>query len=112
MAVNSLHKESHPVCFFRREGLGSSLGKAFTADAQLKSSGGSPESSQKEHSSDKNGSKLFVKPNLIIKEHVQNKKLKKPANEGVHCIPQKRLNKLYFTVHKQHDKTAFSLFSE
>ncbi|XP_050994666.1 FGFR1 oncogene partner isoform X12 [Labeo rohita] len=37
-----------------REGLGSSLGKAFTADAQLKSSGGSPESSQKEHSSDKN----------------------------------------------------------
>ncbi|RXN06252.1 FGFR1 oncogene partner-like isoform X1 [Labeo rohita] len=38
----------------RREGLGSSLGKAFTADAQLKSSGGSPESSQKEHSSDKN----------------------------------------------------------
>ncbi|XP_050994656.1 FGFR1 oncogene partner isoform X2 [Labeo rohita] len=43
----------------RREGLGSSLGKAFTADAQLKSSGGSPESSQKEHSSDKNGTSSF-----------------------------------------------------
>ncbi|XP_050994665.1 FGFR1 oncogene partner isoform X11 [Labeo rohita] len=42
-----------------REGLGSSLGKAFTADAQLKSSGGSPESSQKEHSSDKNGTSSF-----------------------------------------------------
>uniref|UniRef100_A0A9J8B9A7 Centrosomal protein 43 n=1 Tax=Cyprinus carpio carpio TaxID=630221 RepID=A0A9J8B9A7_CYPCA len=39
----------------RREGLGSSLGKAFTADMQLKSAGGSPESSQKDHSSDKNG---------------------------------------------------------
>ncbi|XP_016391577.1 FGFR1 oncogene partner-like isoform X7 [Sinocyclocheilus rhinocerous] len=38
-----------------REGLGSSLGKAFTADTQLKSAGGSPESSQKDHSSDKNG---------------------------------------------------------
>uniref|UniRef100_A0A8C1MD92 Centrosomal protein 43 n=1 Tax=Cyprinus carpio TaxID=7962 RepID=A0A8C1MD92_CYPCA len=38
-----------------REGLGSSLGKAFTADMQLKSAGGSPESSQKDHSSDKNG---------------------------------------------------------
>uniref|UniRef100_A0A9J7Z6T7 Centrosomal protein 43 n=1 Tax=Cyprinus carpio carpio TaxID=630221 RepID=A0A9J7Z6T7_CYPCA len=41
--------------FSRREGLGSSLGKAFTADMQLKSAGGSPESSQKDHSSDKNG---------------------------------------------------------
>ncbi|XP_016085565.1 centrosomal protein 43 isoform X2 [Sinocyclocheilus grahami] len=40
----------------RREGLGSSLGKAFTADTQLKSAGGSSESSQKDHSSDKNGS--------------------------------------------------------
>uniref|UniRef100_A0A671N3J9 Centrosomal protein 43 n=1 Tax=Sinocyclocheilus anshuiensis TaxID=1608454 RepID=A0A671N3J9_9TELE len=40
----------------RREGLGSSLGKAFTADTQLKSVGGSSESSQKDHSSDKNGS--------------------------------------------------------
>uniref|UniRef100_A0A8C1Q5D5 FGFR1 oncogene partner n=1 Tax=Cyprinus carpio TaxID=7962 RepID=A0A8C1Q5D5_CYPCA len=39
----------------RREGLGSSLGKAFTADTQLKSAGGSSESSQKDHSSDKNG---------------------------------------------------------
>uniref|UniRef100_A0A671N3K0 Centrosomal protein 43 n=1 Tax=Sinocyclocheilus anshuiensis TaxID=1608454 RepID=A0A671N3K0_9TELE len=39
-----------------REGLGSSLGKAFTADTQLKSVGGSSESSQKDHSSDKNGS--------------------------------------------------------
>uniref|UniRef100_A0A671NFG1 Centrosomal protein 43 n=1 Tax=Sinocyclocheilus anshuiensis TaxID=1608454 RepID=A0A671NFG1_9TELE len=39
----------------RREGLGSSLGKAFTADTQLKSAGGSPESSQKDHSSYKNG---------------------------------------------------------
>ncbi|XP_016085571.1 centrosomal protein 43 isoform X8 [Sinocyclocheilus grahami] len=39
-----------------REGLGSSLGKAFTADTQLKSAGGSSESSQKDHSSDKNGS--------------------------------------------------------
>ncbi|XP_042633779.1 centrosomal protein 43-like isoform X6 [Cyprinus carpio] len=39
----------------QREGLGSSLGKAFTADMQLKSAGGSPESSQKDHSSDKNG---------------------------------------------------------
>uniref|UniRef100_A0A8C1II75 FGFR1 oncogene partner n=1 Tax=Cyprinus carpio TaxID=7962 RepID=A0A8C1II75_CYPCA len=38
-----------------REGLGSSLGKAFTADTQLKSAGGSSESSQKDHSSDKNG---------------------------------------------------------
>uniref|UniRef100_A0A671NFF1 Centrosomal protein 43 n=1 Tax=Sinocyclocheilus anshuiensis TaxID=1608454 RepID=A0A671NFF1_9TELE len=38
-----------------REGLGSSLGKAFTADTQLKSAGGSPESSQKDHSSYKNG---------------------------------------------------------
>lgn len=36
----------------RREGLGSSLGKA---DTQLKSAGGSSESSQKDHSSDKNG---------------------------------------------------------
>ncbi|KTG06613.1 hypothetical protein cypCar_00005641, partial [Cyprinus carpio] len=41
--------------FSRREGLGSSLGKAFTADTQLKSAGGSSESSQKDHSSDKNG---------------------------------------------------------
>uniref|UniRef100_A0A671NBF3 Centrosomal protein 43 n=1 Tax=Sinocyclocheilus anshuiensis TaxID=1608454 RepID=A0A671NBF3_9TELE len=41
--------------FSRREGLGSSLGKAFTADTQLKSAGGSPESSQKDHSSYKNG---------------------------------------------------------
>ncbi|XP_077076017.1 centrosomal protein 43 isoform X2 [Siphateles boraxobius] len=41
----------------RREGSGSSLGKAFTTDAQLKSAGGSisAESSQKDHSSDKNG---------------------------------------------------------
>ncbi|XP_051732316.1 FGFR1 oncogene partner isoform X2 [Ctenopharyngodon idella] len=41
----------------RREGLGSSLGKAFAIDAQLKSTGGSisAESSQKDHSSDKNG---------------------------------------------------------
>ncbi|XP_059354575.1 centrosomal protein 43-like isoform X4 [Carassius carassius] len=39
----------------RREGLGSSLGKSFTADTQLKSAGGSPESSQKDHSSDRNG---------------------------------------------------------
>ncbi|XP_058611555.1 FGFR1 oncogene partner isoform X2 [Onychostoma macrolepis] len=39
----------------RREGLGSSLGKAFKADTQLKSAGGSSESSQKDHSSDKNG---------------------------------------------------------
>ncbi|XP_026088565.1 FGFR1 oncogene partner isoform X1 [Carassius auratus] len=39
----------------RREGLGSSLGKSFTADTQLQSAGGSPESSQKDHSSDKNG---------------------------------------------------------
>ncbi|XP_077076023.1 centrosomal protein 43 isoform X8 [Siphateles boraxobius] len=40
-----------------REGSGSSLGKAFTTDAQLKSAGGSisAESSQKDHSSDKNG---------------------------------------------------------
>ncbi|XP_051732322.1 FGFR1 oncogene partner isoform X8 [Ctenopharyngodon idella] len=40
-----------------REGLGSSLGKAFAIDAQLKSTGGSisAESSQKDHSSDKNG---------------------------------------------------------
>ncbi|XP_058611563.1 FGFR1 oncogene partner isoform X9 [Onychostoma macrolepis] len=38
-----------------REGLGSSLGKAFKADTQLKSAGGSSESSQKDHSSDKNG---------------------------------------------------------
>ncbi|XP_059354577.1 centrosomal protein 43-like isoform X6 [Carassius carassius] len=38
-----------------REGLGSSLGKSFTADTQLKSAGGSPESSQKDHSSDRNG---------------------------------------------------------
>ncbi|XP_043075487.1 FGFR1 oncogene partner isoform X6 [Puntigrus tetrazona] len=39
----------------RREGSGSGLGKAFTADTQLKSAGGSPESSQKDNSSDKNG---------------------------------------------------------
>ncbi|XP_052391436.1 centrosomal protein 43 isoform X5 [Carassius gibelio] len=39
----------------RREGLGSSLGKSFTADTQLQSAGGSPESSQKDHSSYKNG---------------------------------------------------------
>ncbi|XDV42277.1 hypothetical protein PO909_010974 [Leuciscus waleckii] len=41
----------------RREGSGSSLGKAFATDAQLKSVGGSisAESSQKDHSSDKNG---------------------------------------------------------
>ncbi|XP_043075489.1 FGFR1 oncogene partner isoform X8 [Puntigrus tetrazona] len=38
-----------------REGSGSGLGKAFTADTQLKSAGGSPESSQKDNSSDKNG---------------------------------------------------------
>uniref|UniRef100_A0A8C0YHA6 Centrosomal protein 43 n=1 Tax=Cyprinus carpio carpio TaxID=630221 RepID=A0A8C0YHA6_CYPCA len=42
----------------RREGLGSSLGKAFTADTQLKSAGGSSESSQKDHSSDKNDEDL------------------------------------------------------
>uniref|UniRef100_A0A673JS06 Centrosomal protein 43 n=1 Tax=Sinocyclocheilus rhinocerous TaxID=307959 RepID=A0A673JS06_9TELE len=47
----------------RREGLGSSLGKAFTADTQLKSAGGSPESSQKDHSSDKNG-KCFADEDL------------------------------------------------
>uniref|UniRef100_A0A8C2F2S9 FGFR1 oncogene partner n=1 Tax=Cyprinus carpio TaxID=7962 RepID=A0A8C2F2S9_CYPCA len=49
----------------RREGLGSSLGKAFTADTQLKSAGGSSESSQKDHSSDKNdkGVKEFPVPN-------------------------------------------------
>uniref|UniRef100_A0A673JSJ3 Centrosomal protein 43 n=1 Tax=Sinocyclocheilus rhinocerous TaxID=307959 RepID=A0A673JSJ3_9TELE len=48
-------KEVSSGLFSRREGLGSSLGKAFTADTQLKSAGGSPESSQKDHSSDKNG---------------------------------------------------------
>lgn len=74
MAVSSLYKV-HAVSlrvssclFFRREGLGSSLGKAFAIDAQLKSTGGSisAESSQKDHSSDKNGSKPVVKPITII----------------------------------------------
>ncbi|XP_058611561.1 FGFR1 oncogene partner isoform X7 [Onychostoma macrolepis] len=48
-------KEVSSCPFSRREGLGSSLGKAFKADTQLKSAGGSSESSQKDHSSDKNG---------------------------------------------------------
>uniref|UniRef100_A0A8C1TNI4 Centrosomal protein 43 n=1 Tax=Cyprinus carpio TaxID=7962 RepID=A0A8C1TNI4_CYPCA len=50
----------------RREGLGSSLGKAFTADMQLKSAGGSPESSQKDHSSDKNGTSRYK--DKVVKE--------------------------------------------
>uniref|UniRef100_A0A8C1TM89 Centrosomal protein 43 n=1 Tax=Cyprinus carpio TaxID=7962 RepID=A0A8C1TM89_CYPCA len=49
-----------------REGLGSSLGKAFTADMQLKSAGGSPESSQKDHSSDKNGTSRYK--DKVVKE--------------------------------------------
>ncbi|XP_067273683.1 FGFR1 oncogene partner isoform X7 [Pseudorasbora parva] len=57
-----------------REDSGSSLGKAFTTDAQLKSAGGSisAESSQKDHSSDKNGTskdkgvKDFPTPNEKI----------------------------------------------
>ncbi|XP_073788456.1 centrosomal protein 43 isoform X13 [Danio rerio] len=51
----------------RREGLGGSLGKAFTSGTQLKSAGGSisAESSKKDHSSDKNdkGGKDFSTPN-------------------------------------------------
>ncbi len=43
--------------------MGSSLGKA---DTQLKSAGGSSESSQKDHSSDKNGSKTFFKSIKIL----------------------------------------------
>ncbi|XP_073788459.1 centrosomal protein 43 isoform X17 [Danio rerio] len=50
-----------------REGLGGSLGKAFTSGTQLKSAGGSisAESSKKDHSSDKNdkGGKDFSTPN-------------------------------------------------
>ncbi|XP_021324068.1 centrosomal protein 43 isoform X8 [Danio rerio] len=46
----------------RREGLGGSLGKAFTSGTQLKSAGGSisAESSKKDHSSDKNGTSLSI----------------------------------------------------
>lgn len=45
-----------------REGLGGSLGKAFTSGTQLKSAGGSisAESSKKDHSSDKNGTSLSI----------------------------------------------------
>ncbi|XP_067273681.1 FGFR1 oncogene partner isoform X5 [Pseudorasbora parva] len=63
-----------PDSELRREDSGSSLGKAFTTDAQLKSAGGSisAESSQKDHSSDKNGTskdkgvKDFPTPNEKI----------------------------------------------
>lgn len=69
MAVSSLHRVSSCL-FSRREDLGSSLGKAFTVDTQLKSVGGSSESSQKDHSSDKNGSKPFVKSIKILSQMI------------------------------------------
>ncbi|XP_026103184.1 FGFR1 oncogene partner-like isoform X6 [Carassius auratus] len=59
------------------EGLGSSLGKAFMADAQLKSAGGSFESSQKDHSSDKNGTSSSK--DKVVKEFpVPNEKTASP----------------------------------
>ncbi|XP_026146651.1 FGFR1 oncogene partner-like isoform X6 [Carassius auratus] len=61
----------------RGEGLGSSLGKAFMADAQLKSAGGSFESSQKDHSSDKNGTSSSK--DKVVKEFpVPNEKTASP----------------------------------
>ncbi|XP_077076021.1 centrosomal protein 43 isoform X6 [Siphateles boraxobius] len=57
LSGRSLSQMRRGTSLNEREGSGSSLGKAFTTDAQLKSAGGSisAESSQKDHSSDKNG---------------------------------------------------------
>ncbi|XP_039548624.1 FGFR1 oncogene partner isoform X4 [Pimephales promelas] len=58
--LSDCDNRSRPDFKLRREGSGSGFGKAFTTDALLKSAGGSisAESSQKDHSSAKNGTSI------------------------------------------------------
>uniref|UniRef100_A0A672P387 Centrosomal protein 43 n=1 Tax=Sinocyclocheilus grahami TaxID=75366 RepID=A0A672P387_SINGR len=71
----------------RREGLGSSLGKAFTADTQLKSAGGSSESSQKDHSSDKNGNDDLYYDDDFNSHRSENSKSEVSIDEEIEEVP-------------------------